>query len=93
MSKRDPELDACRGTICTPTRMKVVDGKYYLSLILMLSSLVLLCFCSNSIYVVLVVPVVFYILHNPHGLGVSAESTTFLRYSSGAERSSLCVER
>ena len=37
MSKRDPELDACRGTICTPTGMKVVDGKYYLSLILMLS--------------------------------------------------------
>ena len=40
MRKRDPELDACRGTICTPTGMKVVDGKYYLSLILMLSSLV-----------------------------------------------------
>ena len=38
MSKRDSELDACRGTICTPTGMKVVDGKYYLSLILMLSS-------------------------------------------------------
>ena len=40
MSKRDPELDASRGTICTPTGMKVVDGKYYLSLILMFSSLV-----------------------------------------------------
>ena len=40
MSKRNPELDASRGTICTPTGMKVVDGKYYLSLILMFSSLV-----------------------------------------------------
>jgi len=40
MSKRDPELDACRGTICTPTGMKVADEQYYLSLILMLSSLV-----------------------------------------------------
>ena len=40
MSKRNPELDVRWGTICTPTGMKVVDGKYYLSLILMLSSLV-----------------------------------------------------
>jgi len=38
MSKRDPELDASRGTICTPTRMKAADEQYYLSLILMFSS-------------------------------------------------------
>jgi hypothetical protein len=27
--KRDPELDARWGTICTPTRMQATDGKYY----------------------------------------------------------------
>ena len=29
MRKRDPELDARWGTICTPTRMQATDGKYY----------------------------------------------------------------
>ena len=29
MRKRDPELDARWGTICTPTRMQAADGKYY----------------------------------------------------------------
>jgi hypothetical protein len=29
MQKRDPELDARWGTICTPTRMQATDGKYY----------------------------------------------------------------
>ena len=29
MRKRDPELDARLGTICTPTRMQATDGKYY----------------------------------------------------------------
>ena len=29
MRKRDPELDVSWGTICTPTRMKAADGKYY----------------------------------------------------------------
>ena len=27
MRKRDPELDARWGTICTPTRMQVADGR------------------------------------------------------------------
>ena len=26
---RDPELNVRWGTICTPTRMKAADGKYY----------------------------------------------------------------
>ena len=29
MRSRDPELDSSWGTICTPTRMKAADGKYY----------------------------------------------------------------
>ena len=29
MLRRDPELDSSRGTICTPTRMKAADGKFY----------------------------------------------------------------
>ena len=29
MRSRDPELDFRWGTICTPTRMKAADGKYY----------------------------------------------------------------
>ena len=29
MRSRDPELDSRWGTICTPTRMKASDGKYY----------------------------------------------------------------
>ena len=29
MRSRDPELDARWGTICTPTRMRAADGKYY----------------------------------------------------------------
>lgn len=29
MRKRDPELDARWGTICTPTRMQAADSKYY----------------------------------------------------------------
>lgn len=29
MRKRDPELDARWGTICTPTRMQATDGKFY----------------------------------------------------------------
>jgi len=29
MRARDPELDVRWGTICTPTRMKAADGKYY----------------------------------------------------------------
>ena len=29
MRSRDPELDSRWGTICTPTRMKAADGKYY----------------------------------------------------------------
>ena len=29
MRKRDPELDARWGTICTTTRMQATDGKYY----------------------------------------------------------------
>ena len=29
MRSRDPELDVRWGTICTPTRMRAADGKYY----------------------------------------------------------------
>ena len=29
MRSRDPELDSSWGTICTPTRMKAADGKFY----------------------------------------------------------------
>ena len=29
MRKRDPELEARWGTICTPVRMQATDGKYY----------------------------------------------------------------
>lgn len=29
MRQRDPELNSSWGTICTPTRMRAVDGKYY----------------------------------------------------------------
>ena len=29
MRSRDPELDLRWGTICTPTRMRAADGKYY----------------------------------------------------------------
>ena len=29
MRKREPELNARWGTICTPTRMMAADGKYY----------------------------------------------------------------
>ena len=29
MRSRDPELDSRWGTICTPTRMRAADGKYY----------------------------------------------------------------
>ena len=29
MRSRDPELNSRWGTICTPTRMKATDGKYY----------------------------------------------------------------
>lgn len=29
MCARDPELNLRWGTICTPTRMKAADGKYY----------------------------------------------------------------
>ena len=29
MRQRDPELNSSWGTICTPTRMRAADGKYY----------------------------------------------------------------
>ena len=29
MRQRDPELNASWGTICTPTRMRAADGKFY----------------------------------------------------------------